>query len=218
MEATAATVGLRIGGFRVPRQTVAGILDLRPAPEFCAGHAAGAINVAYSEKSLSERVAAIVPEDAPLVLVTSDERQAEAASAQLSSDGRVSLGRVAADVDEWRAAGSQWETLTQIESASLADDPSSRSRSVLDVREPIEWETGHVPGAILIPLGALRERLPEVPLDREIAVICEAGIRSATAASLLRSAGVRDVVNVSDGTAAYRNAGGPLEFPSKDRE
>ena len=191
------------------------ILDLRPAPAFCTGHPAGVINVAYSEKSLAERVAAVVPADAPLLLLAADQEQANSAAALLSAAGRAILGRVASDASAWRAAGGRWEPLSQIESASLADDPSARPCAVLDVREPIEWETGYVPGAILIPLGSLRERLDEVPRDREIAVICEAGVRSATAASLLRSAGVQHVTNVSDGTAGYRRAGRPLEFPAK---
>jgi len=74
----------------------------------------------------------------------------------------------------------------------------------------MEWAVGHVPGAQLIALGEVRERLGEVPTDREVAVICEAGVRSSSAASLLQAAGVK-VFNVADGTAGWRASGRPLE-------
>ena len=83
---------------------------------------------------------------------------------------------------------------------------------ILDVREPIEWEMGHVPGALLISLGDLREKINDVPSDKRIVVICEAGIRSSSAASVLLLEGFSNVAHVPEGTAGYRNAGLDLEF------
>ncbi|MDA1097044.1 MAG: rhodanese-like domain-containing protein, partial [Chloroflexi bacterium] len=76
----------------------------------------------------------------------------------------------------------------------------------------VEWELGHVPGALLISLGELRDRIAEVPRDRELAIICEAGVRSSMAASLLESLGYQRLVHALEGTAGYRNAGLPLEY------
>ena len=80
----------------------------------------------------------------------------------------------------------------------------------------MEWENGYIPGAVLISLGALRGRMAELPRDRAIAVICEAGIRSAVAAGLLLDAGFERVSNVSDGMGGYRNAGRPLAIFEAD--
>ncbi|MBI4235874.1 MAG: rhodanese-like domain-containing protein, partial [Chloroflexi bacterium] len=85
--------------------------------------------------------------------------------------------------------------------------------AVLDVRESLEWEMGHVPGALLVSLGDLRARLGELDRSRPTLVICEAGVRSSTGASLLQAAGFAHVANVVEGTAGYRNAGYPLQHP-----
>jgi rhodanese-related sulfurtransferase len=78
------------------------------------------------------------------------------------------------------------------------------------VREPDEWEEFRAPGATLLPLGEVPERLDEVPTDGPVYVICRSGARSAKAAELLRATGV-DAVNVAGGTLAWREAGNPVE-------
>lgn len=80
---------------------------------------------------------------------------------------------------------------------------------VIDVREPDEYEDGHVPGAPLIPLGDVADRADEVPTDREVLIICKAGGRSRKAAEVLRARGV-DAVNIAGGTMAWIEAGHPV--------
>jgi adenylyltransferase/sulfurtransferase len=74
---------------------------------------------------------------------------------------------------------------------------------LLDVREPVEWEIANLPGAMLIPLGELEERLDEVPRDRKVVVHCKSGGRSARAVGLLRDAGFEDAWNVAGGINAW---------------
>jgi rhodanese-related sulfurtransferase len=76
---------------------------------------------------------------------------------------------------------------------------------LIDVREPDEYETTHVPGAQLIPLGTVPERLDEVPTDRTVYVICGVGARSHKAADFYRRQGI-DAVNIAGGTAAWIEA------------
>lgn len=77
---------------------------------------------------------------------------------------------------------------------------------VIDVREPDEYVEGHVPGAPLIPLGDVTERVDEVPADREVLIICKMGGRSRKAAEYLRTQGI-DAVNIAGGTMAWIEAG-----------
>ena len=81
---------------------------------------------------------------------------------------------------------------------------------VVDVREPDEYRAGHVPGAQLMPLHVLGARAPELPTNAPVYVICQSGARSAEATQLLRNAGV-DAINVQGGTAAWAQAGKPIE-------
>ncbi|SRR5579875_143085 len=81
--------------------------------------------------------------------------------------------------------------------------------TVVDVREPDEYLTGHVPGARLIPLGELTRRAAEVPRHRRVYVICATGNRSLQAARWSASAGY-DAVSVAGGTKAWADSGQPL--------
>jgi len=81
---------------------------------------------------------------------------------------------------------------------------------LLDVREPDEWEAGHIAGSQHIPLGQLRERLAEVPKERTIVAVCRHGNRSEAAARGLRTLGYT-VENLEGGVTAWKRAGLPLE-------
>src|SRR5439155_16725769 len=82
---------------------------------------------------------------------------------------------------------------------------------LLDVREPWEYQDGHVPGARLIPLGELEQRVNEVPRDRPILAICHSGQRSLAAAGYLRHLGYTSVSNVDGGTAAWIERDYPVD-------
>jgi rhodanese-related sulfurtransferase len=78
--------------------------------------------------------------------------------------------------------------------------------TVIDVREPFEYLTGHVPGAALVPLGHLPARLAGLPRDVPVYVICASGNRSLAAADYLARAGI-DAWSVAGGTGAWARAG-----------
>lgn len=80
---------------------------------------------------------------------------------------------------------------------------------VLDVRNPDEYETAHVPGAVLIPLPELADRVAEVPTAEPLYVICAAGGRSLTATKALVDAGY-SAVSVAGGTNGWIERGGAV--------
>jgi len=74
---------------------------------------------------------------------------------------------------------------------------------ILDVRELDEYESGHMPGAVLIPLGELENRLGELDRQKEILVVCRSGVRSREGAEILAQAGFPKVYNYTGGMAAW---------------
>jgi len=82
--------------------------------------------------------------------------------------------------------------------------------TVLDVRNPDEYEEKHVPGAVLVPLPQLGERIAEVPSGRPLYVICAHGARSRSAAQAMQVKLGWKVVNVSDGTEGWAASGRPV--------
>ncbi len=87
--------------------------------------------------------------------------------------------------------------------------------TMLDVREPKEWDAGHIPGALHIPLGELGARADELPRDAKIVCVCRSGARSQKATDALRAAG-HNAENLEGGMKAWHGAGLPLE-PSDGR-
>ena len=77
---------------------------------------------------------------------------------------------------------------------------------LVDVRQPEEYEAGHVPGAKLIPMADVVARTGELPVDRPVYVICQSGPRSERAAAYYRSRGI-EAYNVAGGTEAWIAAG-----------
>lgn len=78
---------------------------------------------------------------------------------------------------------------------------------ILDVREQEEWNAGHIPGATLIPLGTLSERLSEIPKDKEIVVVCRSGNRSAQGRDILLRNGFEMVTSMAGGMNQWAKAG-----------
>ena len=86
---------------------------------------------------------------------------------------------------------------------------------LLDVREPEEWQAEHAPGAVLLPMGQVRQRQSELPRDRRIVVVCRSGGRSAAVTDSLRTWGF-DAVNLAGGMCAWSAAGLPTETAADD--
>lgn len=81
--------------------------------------------------------------------------------------------------------------------------------TVVDVREPEEYVEGHVPGALLIPMGQVPNRIDEVPPGDPVYVICATGNRSKTSADQLEAAG-REAYSVKEGTMGWIGRGLPV--------
>ncbi|MFE0421143.1 rhodanese-like domain-containing protein [Streptomyces sp. NPDC058953] len=87
--------------------------------------------------------------------------------------------------------------------------------TVVDVRTPGEYASGHVPGAVNVPLDRVRRAVPEIAGAAgrgEVLLVCASGARSAKARALLAGRGVR-AASLSGGTSAWAARGYPLEYP-----
>jgi rhodanese-related sulfurtransferase len=82
--------------------------------------------------------------------------------------------------------------------------------ALIDVREPYEWEAGHIPGATHLDMATLAERIDEIPKDRPVAFICLSGARSGLVASTLKARGY-EAYNVEGGFRDWYEAGLPTE-------
>jgi len=81
---------------------------------------------------------------------------------------------------------------------------------VLDVRDSPEWEAGHIPDALWIPMDEVEGRRDELPRDRRVVTVCRSGKRSGTVAAGLRERGY-EADNIRGGMETWREAGLPME-------
>ena len=106
-----------------------------------------------------------------------------------------------------------------VEEISVSELPTlvENGSLVIDVREPDEYEAGHIPGAILVPLSTVLSSTNEFQSEETIYVVCRSGGRSMQACEMLHEAGITNVANVAGGTMGWIALGNEIvtgEHPS----
>lgn len=96
----------------------------------------------------------------------------------------------------------KYEEITDLEELRGKVD-GNEDIAILDVREPAEFAFGHIPGALNIPLGDLKNRFDELDKDKELHVVCRTGSRSDLAAQKLTEKGYENVKNVVPGMSRW---------------
>ena len=165
--------------------------------------------------AVGSRAAAAVDPESPVVTLAASDEDARRMARRLEAVGFRDLrGILAGGIEAWRDAGLPVESVDSIPAERLAELLRERDVLLLDVRDPDEWAEGHVPGSIRIPYQQLRgpalDQLAGSTNGTPIAVACGAGNRSGLAASLLRRAGVRNVIHVNEGVDRLATHGIPL--------
>lgn len=87
---------------------------------------------------------------------------------------------------------------------------------LVDVREQHEFDAVRAPGAVLLPMSTLAARAGELPSDRPLMIVCQAGSRSAAVTGFLARGGRTDVVNVAGGMDAWERGGLPVRRGTPD--
>lgn len=125
------------------------------------------------------------------------------------------LNMTAIEATNRGARDDRWAMLTStpdVPQVTLDDLPATLdSMTILDVREPEEYASGHLPGAVNLPQADLATRLDEIPRNQSLLLVCQAGYRSLRSAQFLRQIGFDQVSSLRGGTEAWRAAGRSVE-------
>lgn len=176
------------------------VVDLRNRTAFAAGHLAGTRGFDLSD-SFVAYLGWLYDWGEPLTLIGENIDQIAEARRELVRIGIDELEGAAVGEVGNLSAGAELRSYRVASFADLAEVVESADVTILDVRQQPEFESGHIPGAVNIPLHKLIERMSDVP-EGEVWVHCASGYRSSIAASLIDRPG-RTVVLVDD---EYENA------------
>jgi rhodanese-related sulfurtransferase len=186
------------------------LLDLRPPRAFHHDHVPGSVSTPYRLQGFGPSVAAFLSDRGgpPFALVSDNQIVLDAARQALQASGLTPAAAIVMRMAEWTEAG-----LPSVRVPDLSVDHLFTDREqfvVLDVREPYEWRSGVIPGALTLPMGTVPDESGQFDRGRRYAVVCAHGNRSQAVASFLAEQGF-DVMNVAGGMMAWLQAGYPVQ-------
>jgi hydroxyacylglutathione hydrolase len=178
---------------------------MRSSSDFLRAHLPGSLSIPRSRTFLHWAGSLLDP-DSDIVLVA-DTPVTYAARDAMHDLALIGFDHVrgAIELAELRAlAPNGFASVPVISAAELA--AGHDGGTILDVRNDNEWNAGHIPGAIHIPLSRLGAHIDELRSAGPLVVHCQGGARSAIAASLLRADGIHEITDVEGGYPAWLRA------------
>ena len=184
------------------------VVDLRSRAVFDGAHVPGALNFDLAGSFVSY-LGWLIPWGTPITLLGETSEQVETAQRELVRIGiDRPVGQAVGEPGQWLESHTEPARTRRVTFEQLAlewsDNPSA---AVIDTRQILEWESGHVEGAVFLPFYEVLDRMDEIPRDVDVYVYCGSGYRASVVVSLLQNHGFTNVVHVDD---LFANAGKSL--------
>lgn len=188
-------------------ETGAVVLDTRPAQIFNKGFIPNAINIGL-KGDFAPWVGALIPDVKQELLLVTEIGEEEETILRLARVGYDNvIGYLEGGIETWKTAGQELDTITSITAGALADKLQKENVLVIDVRRSSEFAAEHIDGAKSIPLDAISELMAAFPKDETMYIHCAGGYRSMIAASILKSRGYDNLIDIEGGFAAISQSG-----------
>lgn len=175
------------------------ILDTRSAQDFADGHIPNSIFIGL-DGQFAPWVGALISDIKQAILLITEIGREEEAVKRLARVGYDNvLGYLKGGFATWSAAGNEIASVERITAAQLENEREWFSQPIIDVRKPGEFEAEHLEIAQTLPLDFINENFSSYPKDNPIVLHCAGGYRSMIAASILKSRGYHQLVDVIGG-------------------
>lgn len=183
-------------------ETGAVVLDVRSAADFAKGHIPRSIFIGL-DGDFAPWVGALIADVQQPILLLAPEGKEEEAVTRLSRVGfDKTLGYLKGGFQAWKAE-KEYDTMSSISAEQYAKEQDETTK-VLDVRKVSEYQAEHLENALNFPLSELNDHLAELPKEKPFYVHCAGGYRSVIAASILKSRGIHNLINVEGGFKALK--------------
>lgn len=183
------------------------IIDVRSEYEYEKGHLLNAINLPYDDDDFKSELNEIIDyKDKTVLVYCRSGNRSEKAAVKLVDNGFKNVKNVTDGVDEYDYKLVKVDNITGREAEKMInDDKHDKDLIILDVREPKDFNNGHLLNAINIPIEDIDKRMDELRnyKSKDIIVYCNTGRKSAEVAEKLVEHGFTDVTNTVDGVSEY---------------
>ena len=183
------------------------IIDVRSEYEYEKGHLLNAINLPYDDDDFKSELNEIIDyKDKTVLVYCRSGNRSEKAAVKLVDNGFKNVKNVTDGVDEYDYKLVKVDNITGREAEKMInDDKHDKDLIILDVREPKDFNNGHLLNAINIPIEDIDKRMDELRnyKSKDIIVYCNTGRKSAEVAEKLVEHGFTDVTNIVDGVSEY---------------
>ncbi|MFM2230244.1 MAG: hypothetical protein RL607_1502 [Bacteroidota bacterium] len=191
----------------IANETKAVIIDSRSAVEFAKGFIPNSINIGL-DGSFGTWVGELITDiRQPILIVAENEDKVKETIIRLSRVGfDHSIGYLQGGFKSWVLAGKEFEQIDRISSADFDSYVLQNNPILIDVRRKSEYDSEHFVEAINIPLNTIYTHLAEFPKELPFIIFCAVGYRSMIAASILKSRGYENFVDIIEGFGGLKNS------------
>lgn len=185
-------------------ETGAIVLDVRHQDDFAKGHIPQSIFIGI-DGGFAPWVGAMIGNvDQAILLVTPEGREEETVTRLARVGFDNTLGYLKGGINSWKKAAKTLDTVEGIEVANFKPLAEKEQLNIFDVRKPGEYLSEHLIDANNTPLDFLNNHMSEFPTEGHFYLHCAGGYRSMIAASILKSRGIHNLIDVRGGFAAIK--------------
>lgn len=180
------------------------VIDTRNKDAFTKGHLPGAINIP-GNKSFATWMGWFIDYDEQFILMADLDKKEELTRMLM----RIGLDNIQGfiGIDTVLENADSLASVTNIDENTVKEKIGSDNVQIVDVRGTSEFESGHIQGANHVFLGTLLENTDKIASDKEVIIHCQSGMRSTIASSLLKRAGIHNILNYTGGMADWKAKG-----------
>lgn len=188
-------------------ETGAVILDTRSSQVFNKEFIPNSINIGL-KGDFAPWVGALIPDIKQELLLVTESGEEEETVLRLARVGYDNvIGYLDSGIEAWKNTGRETDSITSISAEELSEKIEKENVLVIDVRRPSEYSAEHIDGAKSLPLDSINDLMAEFPKNQTMYIHCAGGYRSMIAASILKSRGYDNLVDVAGGFTAITQTG-----------
>lgn len=188
-------------------ETGAVVLDVRHQDDFIKGHIPRSIFIGL-DGGFAPWVGTLIADVKQPILLVADPERVEEAITRLSRVGfDHCIGYLKDGFEAWQKSSKETDTLTSVSAITLKGTLEKEEVPVFDVRKASEYYAEHIPTAENTPLSFLNQHLAAFPSNNPFYIHCAGGYRSVIAASILKSRGIHNIIDIAGGFKAIKESG-----------